>query len=182
MFHSQVSGENSCSCFSLIIALRTGQKTQYSICPNISICSQKCTFISVTEVRHSVSWCCFCIFCKVCGFSVKSDLPFARGSLHPRYLQWYKDQTSCLGEPGKAAICLARRDRLVGVKALPRNKPSLPSVMGRSGRRNLQVSVHDARPRWVSPNSPRPQVLHNCTHHAKTWGAVTVKGLLEVVP
>lgn len=40
--------------------------------------------------------------------SVKSNLLIATGSLHLRYLQLYKDQASCLGEPRKA-ICLARR-------------------------------------------------------------------------
>lgn len=46
----------------------------------------------------------------------------------------------------------------------------------------LQVSVYDARPRLVSSNSSRLQVFHNCTCPAKSWRAVMVKNLPEVVP
>lgn len=59
------------------------------------------------------------------GLSVKSDCLIAMGGFHLRYLQFYEDQASYLGEPRRPAICLTLE--WVGIKALSNGEPSLPS-------------------------------------------------------
>lgn len=103
--------------------------------------------MSVTGAMHKDSWCCFCIC-----FSVKSDLPFATGSLHLRYLQLYKDQGSCLGEPREAAACLARR--WVGVRALPGTSHPRPLSWVGVGAETHRFVFLMQDPDWSHPVPP----------------------------